>query len=397
MADRTKEDFERAEAEFAFDWDPDEPAAGRKKANGKHPPPPPGGSALPQDPFRTISAGDVTGPIRTVPWLIKHVLGDSGLASLYGRPGCGKSFVAISLGLHIAHGIPWRRYRTRQAGVYYFSMEAGGHGVNRVVAAIQHHKIPWPPLFRMSAGLFSLLEREQAEQFVETARTHGWPIGLIIVDTLARALGGGNENNSEDMGAVIGNADWLANELGAALLFVAHSGKDASRGMRGHSSMVAAVNTEIELERAAGQPGVFRVTKQRDGADAVQLGFNLEQVPLGRDEDGDEMSSCVVVPAEIPQQAQAAAPKMPKGIKLVLRALDRALADARKAPARDQPPEGVPPHAVTELEWRRAHSTLLQKDTPANTRRMAFNRGADWLVAEGMATRFDGYAWRPER
>src|SRR5262245_48286380 len=138
--DRGKEEFEKAEAEFAFDWDPDEPNP-EHKANGKHPPgdessaPP---SEPPPDPFRTIDASTTKGIVRTVPWLVKNVIGNSGLASLYGRPGCGKSFVAISLGLHIASGIPWRGNRVKQAGVYYFSMEAGSQGENRMHAALKH-------------------------------------------------------------------------------------------------------------------------------------------------------------------------------------------------------------------------------------------------------------------
>src|SRR5262245_51079647 len=60
---------------------------------------------------------------------------------------------------------------------------------------LKHHKMAWPELFRISPVLFSLQTREQAELFVETARAHGWEIKLIIVDTLARSLAGGNENS----------------------------------------------------------------------------------------------------------------------------------------------------------------------------------------------------------
>ena len=74
-------------------------------------------------------------------------------------------------------------------------------------------------------------------------------MALVVIDTLARALAGGNENAPEDMGALIGNAKRIQEATGAAVLFVHHSGKDTSRGSRGHSSLKGAADLEIEVTR----------------------------------------------------------------------------------------------------------------------------------------------------
>ena len=65
------------------------------------------------------------------------------------------------------------------------------------------------------------------------AADHGTP-KLIIVDTLARNLGNGDENSNADIGMFINNIDiHLRSRFGAAVLIVHHTGhleKDRSRG-----------------------------------------------------------------------------------------------------------------------------------------------------------------------
>ncbi|MEI2422068.1 AAA family ATPase, partial [Arthrospira platensis SPKY2] len=100
-----------------------------------------------------------------------------------------------------------------------------------------------------------------------------------MIDTLARSMAGGSENDSEDMGNLVRAADRLREEFGATVLFIHHSGKDATRGARGHSSLRAAVDTEIEV---AGLEGTrtARVTKQRDFGTGEAFSFDLEAVTL---------------------------------------------------------------------------------------------------------------------
>jgi hypothetical protein len=132
---------------------------------------------------------------------------------------------------------------------------------------------------RSSADDFNLL-MQSIDNLIE--RT-GIELRLVQIDTLARAFGGGNENDSQDMGAFIHNAGRLQRKLNCALMVLHHSGKDATKGLRGHSSLLGAVDTQLELQKleqevkqdgVAGK-GVITVSKQKDGQDNIKFGFEM--------------------------------------------------------------------------------------------------------------------------
>ena len=119
---------------------------------------------------------------------------------------------------------------------------------------------------------------------------------LIVIDTLSRALAGGSDAEALDMAAFIKNVDRIRVETGAHVLIIHHTGKDPGRGARGHSSLRAAVDTEIEIKAdAGGNFSVARVTKQRDLPTAGdEFEFSLARVEIGKDEEGRSVYSCVV-------------------------------------------------------------------------------------------------------
>jgi hypothetical protein len=129
---------------------------------------------------------------------------------------------------------------------------------------------------------------------------------LIIVDTLAQVTPGANENAGEDMGKALGHCKGLKRATGAPVLLVHHSGKDAARGARGWSGLKAAADAELEVTRTAGGRAL-RTSKQKDGEDGLQWGFDLKVLTIGADEDGDAVTSCVVVEADLPAISQVGA------------------------------------------------------------------------------------------
>ena len=120
---------------------------------------------------------------------------------------------------------------------------------------------------------------------------------LIVIDTLSRVMAGGDENSAADMTALIRNIDAIRENTGAHILTVHHTGKDAARGARGHSSLRAATDTEIEIMNEDGNRAAV-VTKQRDHNGGETFAFGLKPVLLGHDQDGDEVSSCVIEVAD---------------------------------------------------------------------------------------------------
>jgi hypothetical protein len=126
------------------------------------------------------------------------------------------------------------------------------------------------------------------------------PVRLVIIDTMSRALNGGAEG-AEDMSALVANADRIRAETGVAILFVAHSGKDAAKGIRGWSGIRAAIDVEIEVTRAEDDAGfVAEVTKERDLPIGDRFGFQLNVVELGHNQRGKPVTTCVVVPVAPP-------------------------------------------------------------------------------------------------
>jgi hypothetical protein len=123
----------------------------------------------------------------------------------------------------------------------------------------------------------------------------GIGVALVVIDTLSRAMQGGNENASEHMGAFVINVDKLRIATGAHVMIVHHSGKDKAKGARGHSLLRAATDTEIEVE--AGQ---VKATKQRDLELPKPMPFRLESIEIGRDSEGEVVTSAVALLGERP-------------------------------------------------------------------------------------------------
>ncbi|MBO6724290.1 MAG: AAA family ATPase [Rhizobiaceae bacterium] len=232
--------------------------------------------------------------------LIDGIIDCGAIATIFGPSNSGKTFVALDLADAIASGFRWNGHEVCHGGVLYVAAE-GGHGIFKRVAALakRRHRPVETPLHIMPfpVNLFEP-EADSPSVIAETKwleRESGLPARLIVVDTLARALAGGDENSGKDMGALIRNIDRIRDETGAAVLIIHHTGKDAARGARGHSSLVAAVDTELEVVREKDAAfATLRCTKQRDMEKFTDIRFALESVTVGETPRGRPVRSCVV-------------------------------------------------------------------------------------------------------
>lgn len=250
-------------------------------------------------------------------WLVKGVLPQEGIAALFGPSGSGKSFLGIDLAAHVAEGLPWFGRRVEAAPVVYLALE-GEHGLSQRVRALELRRGGVPAGLHFVAEPFNLLGDVPA--LAAAIKRAGVGAGLVVVDTLNRAASGIDENSAADMGQVIDNAKALQAELGGLVLLVHHSGKDVSRGLRGHSSLHAALDAAVEVCRNDASRS-WKVLKAKDGEDGVATQFRLEVVGLGADEHGDPVTSCVVAPDESASEVRSV--RLPQGgnQRLVLEAL----------------------------------------------------------------------------
>ena len=239
-------------------------------------------------------------PMLKSAYLVKNWLGAGQMSVVYGPSNVGKSFYALDVAFCVAAKMDWQGCKTRGGPVLYLATEGGNAFNNRVMALRKQYGIddaqlavrPSPVnLLDPAADLEGLLEL-----CADIERTCGQKPCLIVVDTLSRALAGGDENGSVDMSSYIQNVDVLRLATGAHIMTVHHSGKDTSKGARGHSSLRAATDTEIELA-VDGTIRTATATKQRDLEPQPPFMFQLKVHTLGQDEDGDDVTTCTITKA----------------------------------------------------------------------------------------------------
>lgn len=236
--------------------------------------------------------------IESSPQIVRGLIISGSLAVLYGESNSGKTFFALDLALAVAAGAPWRGMRTRRGLVIYVAGEGAASVRSRVVAYRRQHPDVSDLPFAIVPQAIDFLDADRFEELIHAIRKaetkSGEKAALVIVDTFARAIAGGDENSAQDVGSAVRAADKIRAETGAAVVFVHHAGKDPSKGARGSSALRAAVDTEILVERGSGQR-FATVTKQRDLEVGARFPFELKSVEVGTDpEDSMPITSCVV-------------------------------------------------------------------------------------------------------
>src|SRR5262249_10482267 len=145
----------------------------------------------------------------------------------------------------------------------------------------------------------------------------GEQVVLIIIDTLSRALCGGDENSPKEMGAIVTTTGVLQQGSGAHVMWIHHTPIEGSERMRGHSARLVALCTTISVTKGA-SARTATVMKANDSEEGECVAFTLESVPISQD---GETTAPVVVPLQnLPPQARSSG-KLPKAAQTALRAL----------------------------------------------------------------------------
>jgi RecA-family ATPase len=219
--------------------------------------------------------------------LIKGMLDEGAFSVFYGPSNSGKTFVVLDLAYSVSLGRDWVGMKTTKAPVLYIAAEGGGGIKKRIAALRQRPGAAIPKDFYLSAASIDLRRPDgDVVAVIDTARNIG-RVGLIVIDTLSRALAGGDE--TKDMGALVVNIDKIRHMTGAHVLLVHHSGKDVAKGARGSSELRGAIDTEINIDG-----GVIRVTKQRDLEFGEDISFEIQGATIGLDADGDAVTSATI-------------------------------------------------------------------------------------------------------
>lgn len=327
---------------------------------------------------------------------IKGIIPAASNVLVYGPSGGSKTFFSIDLAGHIAGGIDWRGHRVRAGLVVYIAAEAGDSILRRFATwrdeTLGEAREGRTPLAIVTRGANLLNHSEVDELFAvlrEIAADAGTPLRVCVFDTLSRSIPGGDENSPQDMTRIVQCADRIRDELKASTIFVHHSGKDSTKGARGHSALFAAADTVISVA-----DGVATIEKSRDGESGKTYGFKLRVVDLGLDTDGDSVTTCVIEPTEATPTAQRARP-LPGAAQVALRALREAIIDhGQTLPATSTIPAGA--RGVEIDRWRAQFRVRYGLDDRGDRAlRQAFQRGREYLLREQIVGLSDPYAWIP--
>lgn len=260
---------------------------------------------------------------KPLPQLVQGLITRGGLVVIFGESNCGKSTLALDLGLHVAGGKPWRGRRVARGLVLILAGEGLAGLQLRLAAAIREGIGSKGMPLAIVAGMLNLASTEGLADVLDTIRAAesdcGEQTALVVVDTLARCAAI-DENDGQQLGLVIRACDKIRAVTGAAVALVHHSGKDPGKGARGHSSLRAAVDTELLVDGRC-NPRTVSVTKQRDLSPAEPMGFDLVPIKVATDpETFEDTTACIVRHSD---QAPAAARPSGKQQSRLLAELER--------------------------------------------------------------------------
>jgi hypothetical protein len=305
------------------------------------------------------------------------------ISILYGPSNVGKTFVTLDLAAHVASGTKWHGFKVKPGPVVYVAAE-GGDGIRNRIAAIQKVR---PDL--LAGTEFSLLPTHldlhgQGDALALCEAMPTEKAALVVIDTMARCMGLGDENSARDVNQFVANVSVIRDRTGAHVLVVHHSGKNADAGARGSSALRAAVDTEIHISE-----GQISGPKQRDVKRPDRLFFDLETVTLGTDPDGDPVTSAVVVPSD--------APKMkPKPLSGQAEVAMQALRDALHEHGEVLSGPGYPQNrvCVPMSIWREAAKKHgLIDSEKGSSRYVAFSRARTKLLDVNAIRILGDYVW----
>jgi hypothetical protein len=348
-------------------------------------------------------------------WLVKGLWPRRGVCYLAGPSMAGKSFLALELVSSVGRGTPVIGRRSLRSGVVYIASE-GANGVRTRVEGLRNKVGVWSGHLQFIGDAPNLVDQHDVESLRRcladekaSLQRRDIRLGMVVIDTLSASIPGADENSAKDMSPVLRHLQELAQELDACILIIAHVGKDAERGVRGWSGLVANADGVITV-RPPDQAGtrLATIVKVKDGEAGEEFAFGLQAVNLRFDADGDQVTTCVVEwrdPPEPPARKTSRSSMRP-AMHILMGVLGR-LED--RGGTRPVTAPGAPPgtQGVTLKQFQDAALSdgfygvepdeVAERKRWRDARRKNFTNNLEYLVRDGHVRLEGGIVWRIHR
>jgi len=263
--------------------------------------------------FRAGFIADLTKAAPRRDWLLKGALTARMLLLVVGEPGCGKSFIALDFVMNCAlaavdpsHSQTWFGRKLKPCGTAYIAAEGADDFILRMHAwkaakgiadlELPIYLIPMPIDMRTSDQDTAHFIAEIKDREEICRGQFGVGFEIVVIDTVNKALAGGNDSKPEDVGPFLKNCARIKDQLGVAVIAIHHMPKNApGHDPRGHGSLKGDNDGQFFVAPAKdGAPNHWTITRAKFGPTGGRHEFRLRQVTIGADEDGDAITSCVV-------------------------------------------------------------------------------------------------------
>jgi hypothetical protein len=325
-------------------------------------------------------------------YVVKGIIPATGLIVVWGPPKCGKSFFVFDLVAHVAAGWDYRARRVKQDPVIYFALEGQQGFEARIAAFKQAHQIGAIP-FYLSAD--RILLPQDGRAIIQSIRQQFSDVvpGVVVLDTLNRSITG-SENDPADMSQYVRAADAIREAFDCVVIVIHHCGTEGTRP-RGHTSLTGAADAQIAVRRDDQSNIIATVEFMKDGPEGDEIASRLEYIKVGTTVDGDEITSCVVWPAE----ARPSKPKVTGQNALALKILYDLIVDQGEIVIHPQ----IPPQTRTcsEKIWRQeCYAKMFADGTDRTSKQKGFVRAAKALQNASCVGKYEDYVWpigRPDK
>lgn len=323
-------------------------------------------------------------------FIIKGAFGEREFTTVSGLPGTGKSVIVTDAACHVATGREWHGHKVKQGLVVYVAAERKKLTERRMMAFRKHHGVQDVPLLVIGGRLDFTKDLKDARDLIAAIKEAELATGLacvwVIIDTLTRVFGAGDQNASKDMSRFVQACDEILAETTAHVTAIHHSAWSGERG-KGAIDLDGAVDASFMVKKSAGGKYKLVCDGTNDGEEGDVVNFTMTGIVLGQDEDGEDTTAPVVVTAK-PDTALTSGG--PSGMNAkVLAALVLAAEASGVQPEGPAYPDGV--MVVQEDTWRRAY--YAENPGKEDTMRKRFGNGRKALIEDGAVRQIGQWYW----